>query len=76
LTRKRNAGFVGLFLTADLTTRLSRIARRKHDAWDATRDVALKQEAAAIGAIDWHMDQLRMLLMEAMGRGNSRIRRG
>ena len=55
LARKHNAGIVGLFLTADLATRLARIAQRKHDASDATRDVALKQEATAIGAIDWHM---------------------
>ena len=55
LARKHNKRFVGLFLTADLSTRLARIAQRKHDASDATRDVALKQEAFAIGAIDWHV---------------------
>jgi uncharacterized protein len=55
LARKHDAAFVGLFLTADLATRLARIAQRKRDASDATRDVALKQESAAIGAIDWHM---------------------
>jgi predicted kinase len=47
--------FVGLFLTADLATRLARIEGRKGDASDATRDVALKQETFAIGAVDWHM---------------------
>jgi aminoglycoside phosphotransferase family enzyme/predicted kinase len=47
--------FVGLFLTADLATRLARIERRKGDASDATRDVALKQETFAIGAVDWHI---------------------
>jgi uncharacterized protein len=47
--------FVGLFLTADLATRLARIERRKGDASDATRDVALKQETFAIGAVNWHM---------------------
>ena len=41
----------GLFLTADLATRLSRIERREHDASDATRDVAMQQEAAAIGTV-------------------------
>ena len=55
LTRKPNARFVGLFLTADIATRLARIEQRKHDASDATRDVALKQEASAIGAIDWRV---------------------
>jgi aminoglycoside phosphotransferase family enzyme/predicted kinase len=47
--------FVGLFLTADLATRLARIEQRKGDASDATRDVALKQETFAIGAVNWHM---------------------
>jgi uncharacterized protein len=55
LARKHNAHFVGLFLTADLPTRLARITQRKNDASDATRDVALKQEASAIGEIDWHV---------------------
>jgi predicted kinase len=47
--------FVGLFLTADLATRLARIERRKGDASDATRDVALKQETFAIGTVNWHI---------------------
>jgi predicted kinase len=47
--------FTGLFLTADLATRLARIEARKGDASDATPDVALKQETFAIGAVDWHM---------------------
>ena len=55
LARKHGARFVGLFLTADLATRLARIAQRTSDASDATRDVALMQETFAIGAVDWHM---------------------
>lgn len=55
LARKLGARFVGLFLTADLTTRLARIGQRKGDASDATREVALMQEHMAIGAVDWHM---------------------
>jgi predicted kinase len=47
--------FVGLFLTADLATRLVRIEQRTGDASDATRNVALKQETFTIGAVDWHM---------------------
>ena len=47
--------FAGLFLTADLATRLTRIAKRRGDASDATGDVALKQETIEIGAIDWHI---------------------
>ncbi|WOH47509.1 bifunctional aminoglycoside phosphotransferase/ATP-binding protein [Bradyrhizobium sp. sBnM-33] len=47
--------FAGLFLTADLATRLARIEQRRGDASDATRNVALKQETFALGAIDWHI---------------------
>ena len=55
LARKHGARFVGMFLTADLGTRLARIERRKNDASDATRDVVLMQETFVIGAVDWHM---------------------
>lgn len=55
LAAKLDVGFVGLFLTADLATRLARIERRRDDASDATRSVALKQEAADTGVVDWHM---------------------
>jgi uncharacterized protein len=55
LAHKHETRFLGLFLTADLATRLARIEQRKNDASDATRDVALRQEAMAIGAMDWHV---------------------
>ena len=45
--------FVGLFLTADLATRLARIERRTGDASDATKEVARKQETYEIGTVDW-----------------------
>jgi predicted kinase len=55
LAHKHGANFVGLFLTADLATRLARIEQRKGHASDATRDVVLMQETFTIGAVDWHM---------------------
>jgi len=55
LAAEQGVGFRGLFLTADLATRLARIEGRRDDASDATRNVVLKQEAAAIGAVNWHM---------------------
>ena len=55
LARERSMRFVGLFLTANLATRLARIAHREHDASDATPDVALKQETFVIGDMDWSM---------------------
>src|SRR3984957_1387575 len=51
--RTLNARFVGLFLQADLATRLNRLGRREGDASDATPEIAVLQEKYSIGAIDW-----------------------
>lgn len=69
LASRHHAGFVGLFLTADLATRISRVGRREHDASDATRDVAAKQEATAIGTVNWHM-------IDASGTPENTLRQG
>jgi aminoglycoside phosphotransferase family enzyme/predicted kinase len=53
VARKLNIRFVGLFLAADLATRLSRVSRREHDASDATPEIAEIQEKYNIGAVDW-----------------------
>lgn len=53
IARKHNAAFSGLFLTADLATRMARIERRQGDASDATREVAAMQETFATGDVDW-----------------------
>ncbi len=45
--------FNGLFLTADLATRLGRVGRRKGDASDADAAVARAQEQYDVGAMDW-----------------------
>ena len=45
--------FRGLFLTADLTTRLQRIGERALDASDADAEVARKQEEFPTGAVTW-----------------------
>lgn len=55
LAARQGVRFLGLFLTADLATRLARIELRRDDASDATRSVALKQETIATGVVDWHM---------------------
>lgn len=47
------ASFHGLFLVADLPTRLKRVGSRGPDASDADAAVARKQEELAIGALDW-----------------------
>jgi len=43
----------GLFLTADLKTRLARVGARAHDASDADAKVAQTQERYDLGPLDW-----------------------
>ncbi len=43
----------GLFLTADLASRLARVGSRSGDASDAGREVAQAQQAYDLGRLDW-----------------------
>ncbi len=45
--------FCGLFLTADLKTRLARVSARSRDASDADAAVVRSQEDYELGALDW-----------------------
>jgi uncharacterized protein len=51
--RKLDARFSGLFLTADLDTRVKRVGRRQRDASDATPEITKLQEKYDLGAVDW-----------------------
>jgi predicted kinase len=48
-----NVSFRGLFLTADLDTRIARVTARAHDASDADAAVARHQESYALGEMTW-----------------------
>lgn len=48
-----DAAFHGLFLTADLATRVTRVGKRSADASDADDAVVRAQEQYALGALDW-----------------------
>src|SRR5262249_15538372 len=43
----------GLFLEADLATRVARVGARSHDASDADAAVARRQQGYDLGALDW-----------------------
>jgi aminoglycoside phosphotransferase family enzyme/predicted kinase len=51
--RHAGAAFHGLFLTADLATRIQRIGGRGPDASDADAAVARRQEDYAVGTMNW-----------------------
>ncbi|NWG24435.1 MAG: AAA family ATPase [Pseudorhodoplanes sp.] len=51
--RAAGVPFNGLFLTADLATRVARVGARAADASDADAAVARKQEGYDLGALDW-----------------------
>ncbi len=53
IAQERNVAFRGVFLTADLETRLSRVGARVSDASDADRAVVVQQSKYDIGALDW-----------------------
>jgi uncharacterized protein len=51
--QKLGVPFHGLFLTADLATRIARVGARSRDASDADAAVARSQESYDLGALDW-----------------------
>jgi aminoglycoside phosphotransferase family enzyme/predicted kinase len=51
--KSANVPFRGLFLTADLETRIARVGARRGDASDADAAVAKSQETYDVGPLDW-----------------------
>jgi predicted kinase len=74
--RRLNARFTGLFLVADLATRLRRVGRRGKDASDATPEIAGLQETYNIGTIDWGVIDASGTPEQSLKRCKSRIARG
>jgi hypothetical protein len=70
---KLNIRFVGLFPGADLATRLNRLGRRKHDASDATPEIAGLQEQYNIGEVDWAVIDASETLEQTVNRCQTRI---
>jgi predicted kinase len=53
VARALNIPFSGLFLVADIATRMRRVGQRKGDASDATPKIAQMQEGYDVGTVDW-----------------------
>jgi uncharacterized protein len=53
VAQANNVAFRGLFLTADLVTRIARIGNRAADASDADAVVARHQESYVLGRMNW-----------------------
>jgi len=53
IASSRRIGFRGLFLTADLATRMARVGARIGDASDADASVARQQETYDLGVLTW-----------------------
>jgi aminoglycoside phosphotransferase family enzyme/predicted kinase len=51
--RALDVPFAGLFLEADVGTRMKRVGQRKSDASDATPAIVALQENYELGALDW-----------------------
>jgi predicted kinase len=69
-----NVVFRGLFLVADLQTRLNRVGARGLDASDANAAVALQQETFALGRIDWNEIDASGSLPDTLARARAAIR--
>ncbi len=54
VAQARGVTFHGLFLTADMATRVARVGSRSGDASDADAAVARAQERYVLGHKDWH----------------------
>jgi hypothetical protein len=75
-TAAGRAPFQGLFLTADLATRVARVSGRSADASDAGAEVARAQEDYALGELRWEqvdasgtLDETRARALEVLKLG-------
>lgn len=69
--RAAGAAFCGLFLAADLDTRLRRIGGRGPDASDADAAVARQQEDYAVGAMTWNVVDASGTAAETLARARA-----
>jgi predicted kinase len=63
----------GLFLTADLATRIARVGGRTKDASDADAAVAQAQEDYDLGALEWPKIDASGSVLEILGRARAAL---
>jgi uncharacterized protein len=74
VAKAAGVAFHGLFLTADLATRVARVSARERDASDAGPDVARAQESYDLGALDWTRVDASGTPEETLARAKALIR--
>jgi predicted kinase len=65
----------GLFLQADLATRIARVGRRGHDASDADAAIARKQESYDLGTLAWRRIDASATPDETLAHARAALRR-
>jgi uncharacterized protein len=53
VARQAQVPFRGMFLTAELASRVMRVAARQHDASDADPEIVRQQELYDLGSLTW-----------------------
>jgi uncharacterized protein len=66
--------FKGLFLTADIDTRIARVGARVNDASDADATVARMQEQMDLGKLDWELVDASGTPAETLARATKTLR--
>jgi aminoglycoside phosphotransferase family enzyme/predicted kinase len=75
LAATAGVAFTGLFLTADLDTRIARVGSRTHDASDANAQVARLQDDYDIGALEgWRAIDASGTPAETLARARAELR--
>ena len=70
------ARFHGLFLTADLATRVARVGARLADASDADAGIARQQEGYDLGHVDWDEIDASGTPADTLARSRAALERG
>jgi aminoglycoside phosphotransferase family enzyme/predicted kinase len=73
LAKAAEVPFRGLFLTADLATRIARVGGRRLDASDAGVTVAQAQEDYELGALDWPKIDASGTVVETLARARAAL---